>query len=115
MADVNVFINFRDTFNAPQFYGGATGTDAVNAEGYVLFEKGGAADYHYGDDYYKQPALVKMVASVKKMRGEGSMGATSHDAMFLRGFAGRHVPLSVFGTVSGTPDYLQIKPFAIWK
>jgi hypothetical protein len=40
---------------------------------------------------------------------------TSHEAVYIRGFAGRNVPLSVFGTLTGTSDYLQIKPFAIWK
>jgi hypothetical protein len=115
-ADGPVFINIRDTFNAPQFYGGALGADSVNADGYLLLEKGGAGDYCYGDDYYKQPtAVVKLSASLKKMRAGGSMGVTSHEAVFIRGFAGRHVPLCVFGTLSGTSEYLQIKPFAIWK
>jgi hypothetical protein len=115
-ADSPVFINIHDSFNAPQFYGGALGADAVNATGYLLLEKGGADDYSYGDDYYKQStAAVKLSASVEKMRAKGAMGATSHEAVFIRGFAGRHVPLCVFGTLSGTSDYMQIKPYAIWK
>jgi hypothetical protein len=115
-ADGPVFINIRDSFNAPQFYDSALDVDSVNAAGYLLLEKGGADDYCYGDDYYKQStAVVKLSASIKKMRTGGAMGATSHEAVFIRGFAGRHVPLCVFGTLSGTPDYLQIKPFAIWK
>jgi hypothetical protein len=110
------FINIQDRFNAPQFYGSGLGVDAVNADGYLLLEKGGAADYHDGDDYYKQPtAPVKLSASIKKMRNGGPMAATSHEAEFIRGLAGRHVPLCVFGTLAGTSDYLQIKPFAIWK
>jgi hypothetical protein len=59
--------------------------------------------------------MVKLSASIKKMRTGGALGATSHEAVFIRGFAGRHVPLCVFGTLSGTAEYLQIKPFAIWK
>jgi hypothetical protein len=115
-ADGPVFINIRDKFNAPQFYGGSQGTDAVNVAGYLLLEKGGAADYHYADDYYKQPtAMVNLSASIGKMRTGGAMGASSHEAVFFRGFAGRRVPLCVFGTLSGTSEYLQIKPFAIWK
>jgi hypothetical protein len=111
-----VFINIQDSFNAPQFYGGALGVDSVNAEGYLLLEKGGADDYCYGDDYYKKPtAVVKLSASIKKMKTGGSMGATSHEALYFLGFAGRDVPLCVFGTLIGTSDYLQIKPFAIWK
>jgi len=91
-----VFINIEDRFNAPQFYGAALGADSVNAEGYLLLEKGGAADYHYGDDYYRQStAPVKLVASIKKMRTGGPMSMTSHEAVYIRGFAGRNVPLSV--------------------
>jgi hypothetical protein len=115
-ADGPIFINIRDNFNAPQFYGRALGADSVNATGYLLLEKGGTGDYNYGDDYYRQStAVVKLSASIEKMRTKGAMGATSHEAVFIRGFGGRHVPLCVFGTLSGTSDYMQIKPFAIWK
>jgi hypothetical protein len=111
-----VFINIRDTFNAPQFYGHTLGVDSVNSHGYLMLEKGGTDDYTYRDDYYKQPTgTVKLSASIKKMRTKGVMGATSHEAIYIRGFHGRQVPLCVFGTLSGTPDYSQIKPFAIWK
>lgn len=111
-----VFINIQDSFNAPQFYGRALGTDSVNAEGYLLLEKGGVDDYCHGDDYYKQSAaIVKLSASTKKMGTGGAMGASSHEAIFIRGSAGRNVHLCIFGTLSGTADYLQIKPFAIWK
>jgi len=37
------FIGIRDKFNAPQFYGGAIGSDSVNAAGYLVLEKGGPA------------------------------------------------------------------------
>ena len=114
--DGPVFIDIRDRFNAPQFYGGAQGAASVNADGYLLLEKGGAADYCDQDDYYKRStAEVKLSASVNKTRGGNIMGATSHEAVYLRGFAGRQIPLNVFGSLSGTPDYLQIKPFAIWR
>ncbi len=109
-----IFIDIRDKFNAPQFYRGC-GVDSVNAEGYLLLEKGGTADYSYDDDYYKQPtALVKLSVSVAKMRNGGAMRLSSHEAVIFRGLAGRHVPLSVFGSLRGTSDFLQIKPFAIW-
>lgn len=114
--DGTVFISIRDHFNAPQFYGGSLGADSVNATGYLLLEKGGAADYCDGDDYYKQATTeVKLAAGIRNMRFGGSIGSTSHEAVFFLGFAGRRVPLGVFGTLSGTSDYLQIKPFAIWK
>ncbi|MGO9259664.1 MAG: hypothetical protein ACLQU1_25625 [Bryobacteraceae bacterium] len=114
--DGPVFVNIRDSFNAPQFYGCALGTESVNADGYLLLEKGGADDYCDRDDYYKQSsAVVKLSASAKKLRAGNPMGASSHEAVFIRGFGGRPVPLCVFGTLSGTSDYLQINPFAIWK
>jgi hypothetical protein len=92
------------------------GSDSVNAVGYLILEKGGADDYDYGDDYYKRSmVMVRLSANIKKMRTGGPMAATSHDAIFIRGFGGHHVPLGVFGTLSGTPEYLQIKPFAIWR
>src|ERR1019366_1241119 len=115
-ADEPVFVNIHDTFNAPQFYGAALGTSAVNGDGYLLLEKGGAADYSDSDDYYRQSvARVTLSANVTKLRTPGSMARGSHEAVFLRGFAGRKVPLSIFGTLSGTTEYFQIKPFAIWK
>lgn len=88
----------------------------MNADGYLLLEKGGTDDYFHGDNYYKQStAAVRLSASIKKMKTGGPLGATSHEAVFFRNFAGRHVPLSVFESLNGTPDYLQIRPFAIWN
>jgi len=111
-----VFVDIRDRFNAPQFYGGAQGVASVNADGYLLLEKGGAADYSHQDDYYKRTTEeLRLSASLSKMRGGSIMGASSHEAVYLRGFAGRQIPLSVFGSLSGTSDYLHIKPFAIWR
>ncbi len=115
-ADGPVFIDIKEKFNAPQFYGGARGAALVNADGYLLLEKGGAADYCDQDDYYRRPtAVVKLSANISKMRSGSVMGATSHDAIFFRGFSGRQIPLNVFGSLTGTSDFLQIKPFAIWK
>jgi hypothetical protein len=92
------------------------GTDVVNAVGYLLLEKGGAMDYDDGDGYFKQPtAPVKLSARIEKMRTAGTLAPCSHEAVFFRGFAGRHVPLYIFGKLDRTPDYLQIKPFAIWR
>ena len=115
-ADLPVFVNVRETFNAPQFRAGAAGAIAVNATGYLLLEKYAATDYRYNDDYFKAPsAPVKMSANVAKMRGGGPIGASSHEARYFAGYAGRDVPLSVFGTLAATPQYFQIKPFAIWR
>jgi hypothetical protein len=115
-ADGPVFVNIRDTFNAPQFYGRATGSDLVNAEGYLVLEKGGVEDHRYSDDYYKQPSgLIRVSASITKIRGGSGMSATGHEAVYFRGFGGQHVPLSIFGTLIGASEYFQIKPFAIWK
>jgi hypothetical protein len=111
-----VYISVRDKFNAPQFYGCGPGTDIVNTAGHLLLEKGGAMDHDDGDNYYKSPAeLVKLSAGIEKMRGSGRMGAASHEAIFLRGHQGRHVPLGVFGTLFSAFDYFQIKPYAIWR
>jgi len=93
-SDGPVFVDVRDKFNAPQFYGGAQGALLVNADGYLLLEKGGAADYCDQDDYYKR---------------------STAEVVFFRGFSGRQIPLNVFGSLSGTSDYMQIKPFAIWR
>ncbi len=113
---VAVFVNVHDKFNAPQFSGGGIGTDLVNASGYLVLEKGGAADYDYRDDCYKHPtAPITLSAGIKKMRGGGVMAITSHEAIFIRRLGGRHVPLCIFGSLNGTSEFLQIKPFAIWK
>jgi hypothetical protein len=107
--DVPVFINILDSFNAPQLYWRWLGTDRVNSDGYLLLEKGGAVDYNYADDYYKQfSALVRLSASTKKM-----MTRALWRSYYFRDFAGGHVPFGVFGILSGPSDYLQIKPFAI--
>lgn len=111
-----VFLNIHERFNAPQFFGHASGFDRVNADRYLLFQKGGALDYDDSDSYYRQTtAVIKLSASIDKMRAGPVMGATSHEAVFLRGFGGRGVPLSVFGTLTDAGEYFQIKPIALWK
>jgi hypothetical protein len=112
-----VFLSAEDEFNAPQFYS-SDGPNLVSTEGYLLLEKGGADDYEDRDDYYKKQLdrPVKISASVLKMPGSsGGMALTGHDAGLLRGFRGRRVPLGVFGSVTATPDYFQLKPYAIWR
>jgi hypothetical protein len=110
------YVRVEDQFNAPQFYFG-DGTASVNESGYLILEKGGPDDYEYGDDYYKRSDLrVTLSASVSKMRmSAGRMAATGHMAVFLRGFKGRRIPMGIFGIMSATPDYFQIKPYAIWR
>lgn len=110
--DVPVFINILDSFNAPQFYWRWLGTDRVDSDGYLLLEKGGAVDYTYADDYYKQfTALVRLSARMtKKIMTRALWGFSLY---YFRNFAGCHVPFGVFGILSGPSDYLQIKPFAI--
>jgi hypothetical protein len=72
------FIGIRDKFNAPQFYGGAIGSDSVNAAGYLAPQKGGPSDYSDADDYHKKStASVTLSASTAKMRSAGMMAATS--------------------------------------
>jgi len=112
-----VFLCAEDEFNAPQFYS-SDGITSVNSEGYLLLEKGGAGDYDDRDDYYKRQLnrVVKMSASILKMPGSSNgMAMTGHDAILLRGFRGRAVPLGVFGLLTATPGYFQIKPYAIWR
>ncbi len=57
-----------------------------------------------------------MTANLEKFpRLKGSMGATSHDAVFFRGFGGKDVPLGVFGyLIRLNVEACQIKLYAIW-
>jgi hypothetical protein len=103
-----VYINTEDEFDAPQFYS-SDGVRIVNEEGYLILEKGGAFDYEPGDNYYKKELLsrlVKLSASILKM--------PAASRVLFRGFGGRRVPLGVFGAITATPAYFQIKPYAIW-
>jgi hypothetical protein len=111
-----VFVDVRDEFNAPQFYGGAGGAASVTTEGYLLLEKGGASDYRDQDDYYRRPsAELTVLANVNKMRCGSVMGSSSHDAHFFRKCGGRRILLNVFGSLAGNSEFLQLKPFAIWR
>jgi hypothetical protein len=114
-AHATVFVKIRDRFNAPQFLSGS-GVTLVNSEGYLVLEKGDAGDYDYKDDYYRGPArMVTVSASLLKMPGSSKgMARTGHDAMYIRGFHGRDVLIEIFGILIPTPDYFQIKPYAIW-
>ena len=111
----SVFVNVREQFNAPQFQP-HRGIGAVNQDGYLLLELGTAGAYRYGDDYYKKPnRVVTLSANISKMPTSArGMSGTGHDAVFFRGFNGRDVPLGVFGILTATPNYYQIKPYAIW-
>src|ERR1022692_345746 len=112
-AEEPTLISIQDKFNAPQFYGDGPGVSLVNTEGYLQLERG--FDYNDRDDYYKQSTgAVKVSANITKMGTGGKMAATGHAAIFFRGFRGRGVPLWIFGNLSHTSDYFQIKPFAIW-
>jgi hypothetical protein len=111
-----VFVDIEDEFSAPQFQS-PDGAGSVNRAGYLVLEKGGVSDYEYGDGYYKAPSRpVTLSASVLKMpTSAGGMANTGHDAGLFRGFAGLKIPLGVFGALSATPSYFQIKPYAIWR
>lgn len=113
-----VFISIEDEFEAPQFYS-ADGVRLVNDEEYLILEKGGTFEYEPGDNYYKKEQLsrlVKMSASISKMIDSSrGLAYTGHAAVLFRGFGGRRVPLGVFGTLTATPKYFQIKPYAIWR
>ncbi|HPT24810.1 MAG TPA: hypothetical protein PLZ95_00220 [Bryobacteraceae bacterium] len=112
----SVFVKIRERFDAPQFQSGGD-VSSVNSDGYLLLELGGGSYHHYGDDYFKRPTrVVTLSASLLKMPASTrGMGASGHDARFFRGFSGRGIPLGVFGVLTATPSYFQIKPYAIWR
>jgi hypothetical protein len=114
----SVFINTEDEFDAPQFYSPG-GASSVTRDGYLILEKDGAFDYEPGDHYYKKERLSRpltMSASILKMPfSSKGMASTGHDARFLQGFGGRGVRLGVFGQIAATPNYFQVKPYAIWR
>jgi hypothetical protein len=114
----SVFMNIEDEFDAPQFCSPA-GASLVTNDGYLILEKGGALDYEPGDHYYKRERLSRpltMSASILKMPfSSKGMPSTGHDARYLQGFSGRRVRLGVFGLISATPSYFQVKPYAIWR
>jgi hypothetical protein len=115
-ADQALFVNVRDTFNAPQFYGGAKAVDSLSASGYLLLEKYGETEYYYSDEYYKLPKIpVKLHASLSKMRTGSFLSTSNHETAYFHGYSGRDVPLGVFGALSSTPQFFQIKPYAIWR
>lgn len=68
----------------------AGGVQAVNASGYLILERGGAASHDHSDNYHRQPRLpVTLAANVAKLcRSSGGLAATEHDAVFFRGYGG---------------------------
>jgi len=112
-----VFLHLQTEFDVPQFYGDA-GVQAVNQAQYVVFEKDteNSRYYDYRDDYFRKRGIpIVMSASLSKFPNcKGQMGMTGHDAIFIRGHAGRQIPLHVFGSLFKLTAFCQIKPYAIW-
>ena len=115
-AGTRAYIRVEETFNAPQFFVG-DGTTSVNESGYLILEKGGSDDYDDNDGYFRKPMRpITLSAGVGRMLTAcGRIGNTGHVAMLFRGYSGRRIPLGVFGITSATPQYFQIKPYAIWR
>lgn len=118
-----VFVEIADTFDAPQFYNGQGHID-VNESKAILFEKNICKNkdtYSHNDNYYKRTfnseLRIAMATSLTKYPSykKGAMGATSHEAMMLRGYRGFDIPLNVFGSFFNTHSFFQIKPYAIWR
>jgi hypothetical protein len=117
-----VFVNIKDTFDAPQFYDGR-GPLEVNESQAILFNKNVVPKdtYDYGDDYYKKPKAsqspILMASSIHKYPSlkNGSMGLTSHLALMFRQCGGLDIPLGVFGAFFHVGSAFQIKPYAIWR
>lgn len=110
----SVFLNTRNSFNAPQFFLGKEGVNAVNMSGTVHFEKGPSIS-EYSDEYFQaQDFRFVMLAGVDKFTRiqQGKMEAANHDAYMLAG--GNDIRLNVFGNLRLKRIEYQIKPFAIW-
>jgi hypothetical protein len=113
-SSAKAFISVEDRFNAPQFQGGAGGRSVIE-DGYLVLTKGMGGDYDHRDGYYKNPQIpVLLHAGVDKMRS-GCFRGSAHLALHLRGNSGQEVPFRVFGAMTYTSAYFQIKPFAIWS
>jgi hypothetical protein len=110
-----IFVQVEAKFDAPDFLPGGGGTNAINSSRAMVFR----IDDHYdpSDQYFKRShADLVMTASLKKFpRLKEGMGGTSHEAVFFRGFAGKDIPLGVFGyLIRLNNKACQIKPYAIW-
>jgi hypothetical protein len=110
-----IFVQVETKFDTPDFFPGGGGPVAINSSGAMVFR----IDDHYdpSDQYFKNPHVdLVMTASLKKFpRLKEGMGSTSHEAVFFRGFAGKAIPLDVFGyLIRLNSKACQIKPYAIW-
>lgn len=110
-----VFIRVEAEFDAPDFFPGHSGTEAINSSKAMVFTID--SNYDASDTYFKKSAFkFIMTASLEKFpRLRGSMGNTSHEAIAFRGFLGKGIPLGVFGyLIRHNSTVCQIKPYAIW-
>jgi hypothetical protein len=109
-----VFINSKCNFDTPQFWKGDV--DQINKDGNLLLTQG-MNPFASNDDenvFRSMQLKLMMSASISKFPGcQNGMGATSHEALLLRGHKGTNIPLLVFGTFFRNPEYYQIKPYAI--
>ncbi|MFN9459194.1 MAG: carboxypeptidase-like regulatory domain-containing protein [Acidobacteriota bacterium] len=88
---------------------------AIESSGGVLIlRKGFGDDYDYSDDYYRNaPVPLVLHASISKMPS-GVFQQSGHLAVWLRGHRGQRVPMKVFGSMTYTPEYYYVKPYALW-
>lgn len=110
-----MFVCIETTFDAPDFFTGGGGTSAVNSSKAVVFRIDNQSDP--SDSYFKTfPFPLIMTASLEKFtRLKSDMGKASHEAILFRGFAGKNIPLGVFGyLIRLNMKAWQIKPYAIW-
>lgn len=106
----SAFLILEDRFEAPQFGSG----QAVLDDGVLILRKGFGDDYDYSDDYYRNaPVPLVLHASISKMPS-GVFQQSGHLAVWLRGYRGHRVPRKVFGSMTYTPAYYYVKPYALW-
>jgi hypothetical protein len=101
--------------DAPDFFPGAGGASVVNSSKAMVFRIDNL--YDASDSYFKRFRFsLVMTASLEKFtRLKSGMGATSHEAIFFRGFDGKNVPIGVFGyLIRLNMKAWQIKPYALW-
>lgn len=110
-----VFIRVEEKFDAPDFFAGGGGVDAINSSKAIVFTLGGR--YDDSDRYFKRQFFsFTMPASLEKFRrSKGFMAETSHEAIAFRGLEGKEIPLGVFGyLIRYRGSVCQIKAYAIW-
>jgi hypothetical protein len=70
--------------------------------------------YNHSDNYYKNGSNKRVCMNLNIDKLTTSTGNTSHLMTMLRGSGGL-ISLGVFGyLIKVTPDYFQIKPYAVW-